>query len=41
MIKYTILELKAYSSANAIAQEVLGAIRTVTAFSGQSRELQR
>ncbi|CAF1394040.1 unnamed protein product [Adineta ricciae] len=41
MVKYTILELKAYSSANAIAQEVLGAIRTVTAFSGQPRELQR
>ncbi|UJR08519.1 hypothetical protein I4U23_012782 [Adineta vaga] len=41
MIKYTVLELQAYSTANAVAQEVLGAIRTVTAFSGQPRELQR
>jgi len=32
------MELKAYSTANSIAQEVLGAIRTVTAFSGQSIE---
>lgn len=32
------MELQAYSTANAIAQEVLGAIRTVTAFSGQRRE---
>ena len=36
-MKYTVLELEAYSAANAIAQEVLGAIRTVTAFSGQTK----
>jgi hypothetical protein len=41
MIKYTILELQAYSTANSIAQEVLGAIRTVTAFSGQTKEVER
>ncbi len=35
------MELKAYSTANAIAQEVLGAIRTVTAFSGQNKEAER
>jgi hypothetical protein len=40
-VKYTILELKAYGTANAIAQEVLGAIRTVTAFSGQKKEIER
>ncbi|CAF1305591.1 unnamed protein product [Adineta ricciae] len=38
IVRYTALELQAYSSANAIAQEVLGAIRTVTAFSGQVKE---
>ncbi|CAF1405022.1 unnamed protein product [Adineta steineri] len=41
MVKFTILELKAYSTANSIAQEVLGAIRTVTAFNGQAKEIQR
>lgn len=35
------MELQAYSTANAIAQEVLGAIRTVTAFSGQKKETER
>jgi len=39
--KYTIMEMQAYSTANAIAQEVLGAIRMVTAFSGQSKESHR
>ena len=38
IVRYTALELKAYSTANAIAQEVLGAIRTVTAFGGQKNE---
>ncbi|CAF0902236.1 unnamed protein product [Adineta steineri] len=41
MIKYTVMELQAYSTANSIAQEVLGAIRTVTAFGGQSKESNR
>ena len=35
------MELQAYSTANAIAQEVLGAIRLVTAFSGQKKEVSR
>lgn len=37
-MKYTAMELQAYSAANAVAQEVLGAIRTVTAFRGQKKE---
>ncbi|CAF2728582.1 unnamed protein product [Rotaria sp. Silwood2] len=41
IVRYTVLELQAYSTANAIAQEVLGAIRTVTAFSGQNKETER
>jgi hypothetical protein len=41
MVKYTILELQAYGTANAIAQEVFGAIRTVTAFNGQIKEAER
>ena len=40
-MKFTVLELNAYSKANSIAQEVLGAIRTVTAFGGQKREAER
>jgi len=35
------LELQAYGTANSIAQEVLGAIRTVTAFGGQQKETER
>lgn len=38
VVRYTTMELQAYSTANAIAQEVLGAIRTVTAFGGQKKE---
>ncbi|XP_041365768.1 ATP-dependent translocase ABCB1-like isoform X2 [Gigantopelta aegis] len=34
-------ELKAYAKAGAIAEEVLGAIRTVVAFGGQSKEIER
>ena len=34
-------ELKAYAKAGAIAEEVLGAIRTVVAFGGQSKECER
>ncbi|CAF0978121.1 unnamed protein product [Adineta steineri] len=41
MTKFTVLELKAYGTANSIVQEVLGAIRTVTAFNGQAKELER
>lgn len=40
-MRFTVLELKAYSTANAVAQEVLNAIRTVTAFGGQEREAER
>ena len=34
-------ELKAYAKAGAVAEEVLGAIRTVTAFGGQLKECER
>lgn len=34
-------ELKAYSSAGSVAEEVLGSIRTVVAFGGQEKELER
>lgn len=40
-MKYTAMEMQAYSKAGAIAQEVLGAIRTVTAFGGQTKEYER
>ena len=40
-IKYTKKQIQAYGQANSIAQEVLTAIRTVTAFSGQKKEYQR
>ncbi|CAF2533632.1 unnamed protein product [Rotaria sp. Silwood2] len=39
--KYTVKEIKAFSKASAVAQEVLGSIRTVTAFSGQKKEEER
>ncbi|CAF3842426.1 unnamed protein product, partial [Rotaria sp. Silwood1] len=39
--KYTAKEIKAFSKASAVAQEVLGSIRTVTAFGGQKKEEQR
>ncbi|CAF0800398.1 unnamed protein product [Adineta ricciae] len=41
IIKYTRAEVAAYSKASAVAQEVLGSIRTVTAFGGQKKEEQR
>lgn len=41
MKKYTARETAAYNRANAIVHEVLLAIRTVTAFGGQRRELER
>jgi len=34
-------ELKAYAKAGAIAEEVLGAIKTVVAFGGQEKEVER
>jgi hypothetical protein len=34
-------ELKAYAKAGAVAEEVLGAIRTVVAFGGQDKECER
>lgn len=34
-------ELKAYARAGAVAEEVLGAIRTVVAFGGQEKECER
>ncbi|UJR37712.1 hypothetical protein I4U23_030407 [Adineta vaga] len=41
IIKYTKAEVTAYSKASAVAQEVLGSIRTVTAFGGQRKEEER
>ncbi len=38
---YTVKEIKAFSEASAVAQEVLGSIRTVTAFGGQKKEEKR
>lgn len=34
-------ELEAYAKAGAVAEEVLGAMRTVTAFGGQAKEVER
>lgn len=39
--KFTKKELDAYASASAIAEEVLGSIRTVLAFDGQAKENER
>ena len=38
---FTSSELNAYAKAGAVAEEVLGAIRTVVAFGGQQKELVR
>jgi ATP-binding cassette subfamily B (MDR/TAP) protein 1 len=40
-IKYAKEQTHAYAKANTIAQEILTAIRTVTAFNGQKKEYQR
>jgi ABC-type multidrug transport system fused ATPase/permease subunit len=40
-VKYTKQQIHAYAKANTIAQEVLIAIRTVTAFNGQKKEYER
>lgn len=39
--KMTERELKAYSKAGSVAEEVLGSIRTVIAFGGEKKELNR
>lgn len=39
--KFTKKEVEAYASASAIAEDVLGSIRTVVAFDGQSKESKR
>jgi hypothetical protein len=41
IVKYTLEEVKAFSSASSIVQEVLQSIRTVTAFHGQDKEEKR
>ena len=41
MSSMTKKELEAYSKAGAVAEEVLGSIRTVVAFGGQNKEVQR
>ena len=35
------MELKAYAKAGAVAEEVLGSVRTVMAFGGQKKEIDR
>jgi len=39
--RLTGLELQAYAKAGAIADEVLSSIRTVAAFGGEQKEVQR
>ena len=41
MAKYSSEGLKEYASAGAIAEEVLSSIRTVVAFGGQQKEVER
>ena len=41
LTSFTSKELKAYAKAGAIAEEVLGALRTVYAFGGQKKEVER
>lgn len=41
MTSFTNKELQAYAKAGAVAEEVLAAIRTVIAFGGQKKELER
>jgi hypothetical protein len=37
----TEIELKAYGKAGAVAEEVISSIRTVLAYNGQEKEIQR
>ena len=41
LTSFTSKELKAYAKAGAIAEEVLGSLRTVYAFGGQKKEVER
>ncbi|XP_068091620.1 ATP-dependent translocase ABCB1-like isoform X1 [Hyperolius riggenbachi] len=41
LVAFTNQELEAYSKAGAVAEEVLAAIRTVIAFGGQNKEIER
>lgn len=41
MSKFTEHELKAYAKAGAVADEVISSIRTVAAFGGEKREVER
>lgn len=41
MAAFTNQELEAYAKAGAVAEEVLAAIRTVIAFGGQNKEIER
>ena len=41
LTSFTTKELAAYAKAGAVAEEVLGAIRTVVAFGGQAKEVVR
>lgn len=41
MSKFTDRELKAYAKAGSVADEVISSIRTVAAFGGEKREVER
>lgn len=41
MAKFTELELKAYAKAGSVADEVISSIRTVAAFGGENKEVER
>ena len=41
MATFTVREQNAYASAGAIAEEVLSSIRTVVAFGGEDKEVER
>lgn len=41
MSKFTAYELKAYAKAGSVADEVLSSMRTVAAFGGEKKEVER
>ena len=41
MIAFAMREQSAYAAAGAVAEEVISSIRTVVAFGGEERELER
>lgn len=41
MAKFTEFELKAYAKAGSVAEEVISSMRTVAAFGGENKEIER